>query len=126
MIQAQCQGGDGPVGDRVCCRSSTLREKEFEFVESRNVFFFLLHCRASTGHGRSTLEICESKKGVKLELLAGVIHRLRKQNRTKNKQHKQNSKQKTNRNQKRASENPRKKGETIRAPQASHLISSTL
>ena len=39
MIQAQCQGGDGPVGDRVCCRSSTLREKEFEFVESRNVFF---------------------------------------------------------------------------------------
>ena len=24
--------------------------------------FFFLHCRASTGHGRSTLEICESKK----------------------------------------------------------------
>ena len=26
-------------------------------------FFFFLHCRASTGHGRSTLEMYESTKG---------------------------------------------------------------
>ena len=27
------------------------------------LIFFFLHCRASTGHGRSTLGMCESKKG---------------------------------------------------------------
>ena len=52
-------------------------------------FFFLLHCRASTGHGRSTLEMCESKR-VKLELLAGVFSpagKQKNQTKTNNKNH---------------------------------------
>ena len=53
-------------------KSSTVHKKRF----------FFLHCRASTGHGRSTLEMCESKR-VKLELLAESFHR---QGSRKNKQ----------------------------------------
>ena len=63
MIQAQCQGGDGPVGDRVCCRSSTLREKEFEFVESRNVFFFSCIAERARGMVGQLSRYAKAKKG---------------------------------------------------------------
>ena len=36
----------------------TLKQDFFLFLS-----FFFLHCRASTGHGRSTFEEYESKKG---------------------------------------------------------------
>jgi len=66
---------------------------------------------------------------VKLELLAGVFHRL-KENKTDKAQQttptqKQNQQTQGNK-QKRAGENPRKSGETCAPPKASHLISSTL
>ena len=40
-----------------------LTEERSARNQPKQLLFFFLHCRASTGHGRSTLEECESKKG---------------------------------------------------------------
>ena len=39
------------------------KKKKKKNKKKNKKIFFLLHCRASTGHGRSTSEECESKKG---------------------------------------------------------------
>jgi len=97
------------------------REKDHStFLKSnKNIHFFFLHCRASTGHGRSTLEECESKKGEPEITCRRLSTGLESRTKPKTKKPTQ-TKQKQKASE--TGENPRKKGETIRAPKP--LISS--
>ena len=85
--------------------------------------FFSPALPSAHGHGRSTLEICESKKGetgITCRSLFTGWEEEQPKTETKNNTTKHQTEQKG------AGENPRKSGETCAPPKASHFISSTL
>ena len=99
--------------DRTCKNETNLQKHVTAKNKDRTPMvmedkFFFLHCRSSTGHGRSTTR--NSQKKVKRELNAGVFT-----SKTDKKQTKQTKTTQTQHTQYRPVKT-RKKGETTRAP----------